>query len=291
MKIRVYLTSLLLLVVSSVQSAVVVPMTVEDLYASSKSVIHGEVVDQYSSAYKNQFYTISTISVADDFKGGKTASEIEVIEMGGAIGPLSGKAAGLATLAKGEEVIVFLSEKPADKANKSDQRFDPQSPFVNNPMIMGGLQGKFKIERSTTDEVIGNKRITTEKTAVLRPGNARLMKSEGAPSLDQFTQSLRTLEARMASKSNLKTKTIPTLGEVETISPQTDLVTLRRFDPDHLLMAEKYAKSLKAKEAKAGANAEKSASSEAAKAQAAPPVVAPVTKASGTVQLKKVEAQ
>lgn len=244
MNIKLSLVTLLILFVSTgIEAAVTVPLTVEDMYASSKNVIHGEVVEQHDGAYKNQFYTISTISVTDNYKGEKVGAEIDVINVGGSIGPLSSQAGGMATLAKGEEVIVFLSDKPENNVDKSAKNVDPSSPFVSNQMIMGGMQGKFIVSRDVTETAIGNKTVSSQKKVILRGGNGKQLKTEGAPTLEQFTKSLRTLEARMSSKSNLKTKSVPFLGEIKTLPRQTDLADFRHFDPEHLKMAEKYAKS------------------------------------------------
>ncbi len=283
MKIRVLLTSLFLFAVSSVESAVTVPMTVEDLYATSKNVIHGEVVEQRTTSYKNQIFTICTIAVEDNFKGEKTASELDVIYVGGNIGPLSGMAAGMATLTRGEEVIVFLSDKPLENADKTNQNFDPESPFITHPMIMGGMQGKFKVKRIVEEEKIGNKTVQTEKTAVVRGGNANTAKTTGAPSLEAFTQTLRTLEARMNNKSNQKTKSFPFIGEVQTIDRQKDLASIRRFDPEHIIIADKYAESLKAKEA-----AEKVSSAPATNKSTTQASAAPITHA---IKMEKVDSE
>ncbi|MDX1973756.1 MAG: hypothetical protein SFY68_14590 [Candidatus Sumerlaeia bacterium] len=252
----VFLTALFGLFAGLASAALVVPLPVEDLYAASKSVVHGEVVERNTSAYKNKIYTVSTIAVKDVFKGGKTGAEVEVIEVGGSIGPITAKASGLSTLKEGEEVIVFLSDKSINTADKSNQQFDANSPFVNYPMVMAGTQGKFFVKRVQNETTIGNKTITSEKAAVLRGGVKANLDEEKAPTLAEFTTALRTLEARVSAKTGTTTKSIAFVGEVTTLPRQMDLTALRTFDPEVQKIAD-YAKNLE--KAKADAEAAKSA--------------------------------
>jgi len=221
--------------------AQVVPMTVEDLYASSDKVLRGTVVEQRTSAYKNKIYTVNTVQVTEDFKGDASKSgAVEIVSMGGEIGPVGTVALNLATLDEGEDVVIFVNDPVAQKKDsafaKTGIEIDPDSPFHTRHMIIGGYQGKFELVDS--EKVSMDKKVGKGVKVVKRETTGKSLYGSN-PEAEDFLDGLRELKNRFSNKSDLKSKTIHAVGEVETISRQKDMSVIRYFDPINVAAADK----------------------------------------------------
>lgn len=118
--------------------------TVSDLAKKSESIVLARVEDESARMEEGtkEIYTYITLRVLEDVKGAKRndnaknpkAEEmITIRQLGGSVGNLISVVPGMPTFRKGEEVVVFLSQK--DRAGY--------------PWVMGLQQGKYTV---VTDE-------------------------------------------------------------------------------------------------------------------------------------------
>ncbi|HET9251485.1 MAG TPA: hypothetical protein VFP58_05150 [Candidatus Eisenbacteria bacterium] len=118
--------------------------TVRDLAKLSESIVLARVVDETARMDEGskEIYTYVTLRVIEGVKGSKRSDNaknksgeetITIRQLGGAYGKYISVVPGMPTFRKGEEVVVFLSQK--DRAGY--------------PWVMGLQQGKYSV---TTDD-------------------------------------------------------------------------------------------------------------------------------------------
>jgi len=109
----------------------VLKFSLQELTKKSDSIVMARVDDAVSSwdAAHKEIYTFYTLSVLQGVKGNKGATTITLRELGGTVGNISSIVPGMPSFQKGEEVVVFLTQKDA----------------AGYPWVMGLQQGKYTV--------------------------------------------------------------------------------------------------------------------------------------------------
>jgi hypothetical protein len=106
-------------------------LTLQELTKKSESIVMARVDDAVSSwdAAHKEIYTYFTLSVLQPVKGSKGATTIMLRQIGGTVGNIASVVPGMPSFRKGEEVVVFLTQKDA----------------AGYPWVMGLQQGKYSV--------------------------------------------------------------------------------------------------------------------------------------------------
>ncbi len=140
----------LLLIGAAVATATTVQkFTLQDLTHKSAAIVMAKVDDAYSSwdpAHK-EIYSYYTLTILDHVKGMKGETTLTLRQLGGVVDGIESVVPGMPSFKKGEEVVVFLSQKDA----------------AGYPWVMGLQQGKYTV---VTDEH-GQKSVRNELSADL----------------------------------------------------------------------------------------------------------------------------
>jgi len=106
-------------------------LTLQELTKKSDSIVMARVDDAVSSwdAAHKEIYTFYTLSVLQAVKGSKGTTTITLRQLGGTVDNIASVVPGMPTFKKGEEVIVFLTQKDA----------------AGYPWVMGLQQGKYTV--------------------------------------------------------------------------------------------------------------------------------------------------
>jgi len=106
-------------------------LTLHDLAKRSAGIAVARVEDAMSSwdAGHKEIYTFYTLRVLESVKGGQGQTTITLRQLGGVVDNIASIVPGMPDFRKGEEVVVFLTEK--DRAGY--------------PWVMGLQQGKYTI--------------------------------------------------------------------------------------------------------------------------------------------------
>jgi hypothetical protein len=123
---------LTLLVVSPVWASTLVKTNLDTLSASSDVVVRGKVKKMQSRWAKSggRIVTEIEVEVTEALKG-QPAKIIVIRQPGGVVGDIGQKVLGLASFEQGEDVVVFLAQRPGNA-------FD----------VNGSAQGKFRLKSS-----------------------------------------------------------------------------------------------------------------------------------------------
>jgi len=106
-------------------------LSLQELTKKSDSIVMARVDDAVSSwdAAHKEIYTFYTLSVLQSVKGNKGTTTITLRQLGGTVGNIASIVPGMPSFKKGEEVIVFLTQKDA----------------AGYPWVMGLEQGKYTV--------------------------------------------------------------------------------------------------------------------------------------------------
>jgi len=106
-------------------------LTLQELTKKSESIVMARVDDAVSSwdAAHKEIYTYFTLSVLQPVKGSKGTTTITLRQIGGTVGNIASVVPGMPSFRKGEEVVVFLTQKDA----------------AGYPWVMGLQQGKYSV--------------------------------------------------------------------------------------------------------------------------------------------------
>ncbi|HEY2924603.1 MAG TPA: hypothetical protein VGJ98_06510 [Candidatus Eisenbacteria bacterium] len=106
-------------------------LSLQELTKKSESIVMARVDDAFSSwdAAHKEIYTYFTLSVLRPVKGSKGATTITLRQLGGTVDNIASIVPGMPSFRKGEEVVVFLTEKDA----------------AGYPWVMGLQQGKYSV--------------------------------------------------------------------------------------------------------------------------------------------------
>jgi len=128
---------------STAYATTVLKMSLKDLARKSDAVVMARVEDQVARYdVDKEIYTYITLKVLDPVKGSHKDDLITIRQLGGQVDNIASIVPGMPTFKKGEEVVVFLSQK--DRAGY--------------PWIMGLQQGKYSISQDQN----GTKRVRNE---------------------------------------------------------------------------------------------------------------------------------
>ncbi len=106
-------------------------LSLQELTKKSNSIVMARVDDAYSSwdAAHKEIYTFFTLRVIQPVKGNKGETTITLRQIGGTVGNIASIVPGMPSFKKGEEVVVFLTQKDG----------------AGYPWVMGLQQGKYSI--------------------------------------------------------------------------------------------------------------------------------------------------
>jgi hypothetical protein len=109
----------------------VLKLTLQELTKKSDSIVMARVDDAVSSwdAAHKEIYTYITLNVLQPVKGNKGGTTITLRQLGGTVGNIASVVPGMPSFRKGEEVVVFLTQKDA----------------AGYPWVMGLQQGKYTV--------------------------------------------------------------------------------------------------------------------------------------------------
>ena len=112
----------------------VLKLSMKELAKKSDAVVLARVDDEVARYDANkEIYTYITLRVLDPVKGSKKDDVITIRQIGGVVGNIASIVPGMPTFKKGEEVVVFLSQRDRE----------------GYPWVMGLQQGKYSV---TTDQ-------------------------------------------------------------------------------------------------------------------------------------------
>jgi hypothetical protein len=123
-------------------------LSLQELSKKSESIVMARVDDAFSSwdAAHKEIYTYFTLSVLQPVKGSKGATTITLRQLGGTVDNIASIVPGMPSFRKGEEVVVFLTQKDA----------------AGYPWVMGLQQGKYSIAEKDGVKMVRNDLAGTE---------------------------------------------------------------------------------------------------------------------------------
>lgn len=106
-------------------------LSLQELTKKSDSIVMARVDDAVASwdAGHKEIYTYITLNVLQGVKGNKGATTITLRQLGGTVDNIASIVPGMPSFRKGEEVVVFLTQKDA----------------AGYPWVMGLEQGKYSV--------------------------------------------------------------------------------------------------------------------------------------------------
>jgi hypothetical protein len=135
------------------------------LTRASDAIVVGRVVKTESrwTSDHRRIVTDVTLEVSESLKGAP-GSTVVVRQAGGQIGEIGQRVDGMASFARGEEVLVFLTQRP-------DQSF----------LLSGMAQGKYRVEHATNGKVLAHPE---------SPGTARFIDPQTQAEIEVKPQTL-----------------------------------------------------------------------------------------------------
>jgi hypothetical protein len=129
---------------STAGATTVMKLSLKDLTKNSETIVRATVVDETARYDANkEIYTYYTLRVLEPVKGGSAKDQVITIrQIGGVVGTIASIVPGTPSFKKGEEVVVFLTQRDA----------------AGYPWVMGLQQGKYSV---SSDEN-GQKRVRNE---------------------------------------------------------------------------------------------------------------------------------
>lgn len=132
-----YLASVAVLGASAVATAtIIVPQSVEEMAVASTAVVRAKVLQRQAAWDKDhrRIHTHTELQVLETVHSRQAVTGSVVIRtMGGEVGDIGMRVAGVARFEVGEEVLVFLTPDPLD---------------AGEFQVVGMSQGKYRIDRS-----------------------------------------------------------------------------------------------------------------------------------------------
>lgn len=116
-------------------ATIVLPRTVEEMATGASTVVRAKVVARQSAwdADHRRIHTYTELAVLETVTGEAPKGALVVRTMGGAVGDIGMRVAGVAKFEVGEEVVVFLRVDPLD---------------ASHFQVIGMSQGKYTVDRS-----------------------------------------------------------------------------------------------------------------------------------------------
>jgi hypothetical protein len=140
-------------------------LSLQDLTKKSATIVQARVDDAVSAwdAGHKEIYTTYTLHITQSVKGNKGESTVTLRQIGGTVGNIASLVPGMPSFKKGEEVIVFLTQKDAN----------------GYPWVMGLQQGKYSVVEKNGAKFVRNDLAGTE--LLFKNGK----KAEGVTAPDQ----------------------------------------------------------------------------------------------------------
>src|SRR2546430_1031816 len=146
MKVRTASASLLVLLLSAMGAflfaTTVIPMSIEELTAAATHVVRGHVIESWSSWDTSLplIYSYPRFKIDKPLKG--TAPSVVLLkQLGGTVGDMTLRVAGVHPWSNGESAVLFL--RPSQE---QDGTFS----------VVGLMQGDFRLRRSASGEVVAD---------------------------------------------------------------------------------------------------------------------------------------
>lgn len=134
------------------QASTILQVTFDDLVVQSDWIVEGKVVSRESKAVKGRIETEVRIDLSKVYKGDVANPQLVLTTLGGRLKypPIAQAVPGLATFGKDEEVILFLSTKPARiESGTGAKAKSGSAPALTalqaSPQVIGGYQGKYSV--------------------------------------------------------------------------------------------------------------------------------------------------
>jgi hypothetical protein len=140
--------ALLLLGAATATATSVHRFTLQDLTKKSSAIVTAKVEDSYSRWENKEIVTYTTLHVLQSVKGLKGQTTLTLRQLGGRVDNIESIVPGMPTFARGEEVVLFLTQNDA----------------AGYPWVMGLQQGKYTV---VTDSR-GHKSVRNELGDLLR---------------------------------------------------------------------------------------------------------------------------
>jgi hypothetical protein len=123
-------------------------LSLQELTKKSDSIVMARVDDASASwdANHKEIYSYYTLHILQPVKGRKGETTITLRQIGGTVGNIASIVPGMPSFKKGEEVVVFLTQKDA----------------AGYPWVMGLQQGKYSIVEKNGAKVVRNDLVGTE---------------------------------------------------------------------------------------------------------------------------------
>jgi hypothetical protein len=162
---------------STAGATTVMKLSLKDLAKKSDAIVRATVEDGVARYDANkEIYTYYTLRVLEPVKGSRKDDVITIRQLGGVVGTIASIVPGTPTFQKGEEVVVFLTQKDV----------------AGYPWVMGLQQGKFSV---SLDES-GQKRVRNELSDLnlVGPGGSVVDGAKVSPNmpLQAFLDGIRT---------------------------------------------------------------------------------------------------
>ena len=131
--------SVWLIVLPALHATMVVPISVEELTRRASDVVEVTAVTSWSSwnPQHTLIYTYTQVQVTQNLKG--SSRTITVKQLGGTVGGVTQKVAGVRQFQTGERALLFLRLSDAGDGTR---------------VVVGLMQGNFRIARSSTGEMV-----------------------------------------------------------------------------------------------------------------------------------------
>lgn len=152
----VALVAFALVLAQAALATTVQKFTLPELTKRADAIVLGRVVSATSSwdAAKKEIYTYFTLTVSQPVKGARMGESITIRQLGGTVGNIASIVPGMPSFKKGEEVVLFLTQKDA----------------AGYPWVMGLQQGKYSVVDQDGVKMVRNDLAGTE---FLTPNGAR----------------------------------------------------------------------------------------------------------------------
>jgi hypothetical protein len=137
---RKFLVGLLALFAIQLCATTVVPMSVEQLTMSSTQIVRARAITSQSSwdAEHAHIYTFTSFESLEDLKGARS-SQLVVRQMGGRVGNIEQRVAGVRRWQAGDESVLFL--RPSEVGG-------------GVMAVVGLFQGNFAVKRNMLSEAV-----------------------------------------------------------------------------------------------------------------------------------------
>jgi hypothetical protein len=169
----------LLLISATVATATTVQkFTLRDLALKSSTIVRATVDDATSSWDQShkEIYTFYTLRILDHVKGMKGETTITLRQLGGVVDNIESIVPGMPSFRKGEEVVVFLTQKDA----------------AGYPWVMGLQQGKYTVATDANGKKSVRNELSNGVTRVGVGGAEKGPSVSGGLPLDAFLAGIKT---------------------------------------------------------------------------------------------------